>query len=482
MEAISTEVIAAVLVGVLTMIWWWNELRFVLPVKMKLRGTGIRLPSGNMGLPFFGEMLTFLWYFKIVKRPDEFIDSKRRKYGDGVGLYRSHLFGEPTIIAYLPAVTRYVFQKDDDFDIDWASPELVGSTSVVAVHGSEHTRLRRFLINAINRPDALRRIASLVQPNITAALRSWAESGRVNAYKEVKTVTFENIGRLFASLEAGPKLFAMDELFKGMTRGVRAQPINFPGTAFHHALKCRKKLTDIFRKVLEKRKDDTMDDQDLMDGLRKMADEDGNRLSEQEVLDNIVSFVIAGYESTTLAIMWSIYYLARYPNVLTKLREENMDLRNNKADGDEFITSDDIAKLKYTNKVVEETIRLANVAAIVFRKATKDVDYNGYRFPKNWKVAVWIRYLHTNPENYEDPMCFNPDRWDVAPTPGSYLVFGRGARSCPGNMLTRIQLAVFLHHLSIGYKWELINPDAPITYLSHPAPMDGVEISIAKLN
>ncbi|CAN0900763.1 Ent-kaurenoic acid oxidase 2, partial [Linum grandiflorum] len=297
-------------------------------------------------------MLTFLWYFKILKRPDDFINSKRRKYGDGVGLYRTHLFGKPTIIACSPAVSRFVFQKDDAFILDWPSLDLVGPTSLVAIHGSDHARLRRFLTNAINHPVALRRIASLVQPNLIAALQAWAHSGRVNAYQQVKKVTFENIGRLFASLEAGPELCAIDELFQGMTNGFRAQPLNFPGTAFHHALQCRKKVTDIFRKVLEKRKkeDDHGTTDDLMDGLRRMEDEDGNRLSDEEVLDNIVSFVIAGYESTSLSIMWSTYYLAKYPQVLTKLREENIALRKNKADG-EAITSDDISKLKYTNKV-----------------------------------------------------------------------------------------------------------------------------------
>ncbi|CAI0399245.1 unnamed protein product [Linum tenue] len=78
-------------------------------------------------------------------------------------------------------------------------------------------------------------------------------------------------------------------------------------------------------------------------------------------------------------------------------------------------------------------------------------------------------------------MCFNPDRWDVPMTPGAYQVFGGGSRICAGNMLARIQIAIFLHHLSTGYKWELLNPDAPMIYLSHQIPTDGVEISIAAL-
>ncbi|XAR50095.1 Ent-kaurenoic acid oxidase [Bertholletia excelsa] len=92
--------------------------------------------------------------------------------------------------------------------------------------------------------------------------------------------------------------------------------------------------------------------------------------------------------------------------------------------------------MKYTAKMVEETIRLANIAPMVFRTATQDVEYKGIEFevayrlfdsfpssylftlgsllgyliPKGWRVMLWIRYLYTNPENFTDPMCFNPDR------------------------------------------------------------------------
>ncbi|CAL1368093.1 unnamed protein product [Linum trigynum] len=469
---VTVAMAVGVLVGALPLVgllaWWWNE-----------------APAGHMGFPFLGEMLTFLWYFKVVKRPDDFINSKRRKYGDGAGLFRSHLFGHPTIIAFAPAVSKYMYQKDDEFIIGWPSMELIGLTSLGAVHGPRHTRLRSFVTNAMNQPNALRRIAFLVQPNIVAALQSWAQTSRVNAYKQVKKVTFENIGRLFASLEPGPELVAIDELFHGILKGVRAQPLKIPGFAYHHGVQCRKKLMDIFRKKMEKRKKMELDGlesktNDLMDGLMGIQDEQGNRLSEQEVLDNIVNLVIGGYESTSVVIMWSIYYLAKNPHVLRKLREENMALRKNKTAG-EFITSDDISELKYTKKVVEETIRMANIAAMVFRLATKDVEYKGYRIPKNWKVAIWIRYAHTNPEHFQDPMCFNPGRWDVPAAPGAYQVFGGGSRICAGNMLARIQVAIFLHHLSTGYKWELLNPDAPAIYLPHSIPTDGVEISIAAL-
>ncbi|XP_044486871.1 ent-kaurenoic acid oxidase 1-like isoform X2 [Mangifera indica] len=464
------------------LLWWWNELRYAAPLKLKYSGTGARLPPGHMGFPFLGEMITFLWYFKVLRRPDEFINSKRRKYGDGVGMYRTHLFGSPSIIACFPSINKFVFKSDDLFSLEWPNVDIVGHLSLVSVHGKAHARLRSYVSNAINRPDALRRITTVVQPRMVAALQSWAEKGRLNLYDEAKKVTFENIGELFVSFEPGPVLDSMDKLFEGLIKGVRAQPFNFPGTAYHHAIQCRRKLETIFRVELEKKKKNGNGDEttnDLMDGLKQIEDDEGKKLSDQEVLDNIISLVVAGYESTSLASMWALYYLSKYPNVLQKLREENMAIRKNKKR--DFITSEDVSKLKYTNKAVEETIRMANLAALVFRLATKEVEFEGYKIPKNWKVILWVRYLHTDPENFDDPMCFNPDRWNEPARSGTYQVFGGGPRICAGNMLARLQIALLLHHLSVGYKWELLNPDAEIMYLSHPKPVDGVEINFSEI-
>ncbi|KAM2610312.1 hypothetical protein TB1_038412 [Malus domestica] len=116
--------------------------------------------------------------------------------------------------------------------------------------------------------------------------------------------------------------------------------------------------------------------------------------------------------------------------------------------------------MKYTNKVVEETIRMANVSAFIFRTAVREAEYK---------------------ENFDDPMCFNPDRWNKPAKPGTYEAFGGGKRICAGNMLVRIQLAILLHHLSTGYKWELVNPDAEMSYLADPKPVDGVDITIKKI-
>lgn len=110
------------------------------------------------------------------------------RYGDGVGMYRTHLFGSPTIITCFPNVNKYVFQSADTFFLDWPSVELMGHKSLVVVHGPSHARLRSYVVGVINRPDSLRRIAQLVQPRMIDALESWAQKGRIKVYDEAKKV------------------------------------------------------------------------------------------------------------------------------------------------------------------------------------------------------------------------------------------------------------------------------------------------------
>ena len=101
------------------------------------------------------------------------------RYGDGVGMYRTHLFGSPSIIACFPSINKFIFQSENIFILQWPRIDIVGPTSLVAVHGKSHTRLRSFVSKSINRADALRRIALHVQPRMVAALQSWAQRGKL---------------------------------------------------------------------------------------------------------------------------------------------------------------------------------------------------------------------------------------------------------------------------------------------------------------
>jgi ent-kaurenoic acid hydroxylase len=152
-------------------------------------------------------------------------------------------------------------------------------------------------------------------------------------------------------MEPSPLTEKIHGWFTGLVAGFRSLPLDMPGTALHHARKvisfdvpfslfawisyagthlhtmqCRRKLNSVFREELERRKVKMVtgeggdDDGDLMSGLMHVEDEQGRRLDDDEVVDNIVSLVIAGYESTASAIMWATYHLAKSPSALAKLR------------------------------------------------------------------------------------------------------------------------------------------------------------------
>lgn len=99
------------------------------------------------------------------------------RYGRGVGIYKTHLFGSPSIIACDPPINKFILQSDDLFRIRWPSVDLVGRHSFVATEGETHSRLKTFVLNAINKPDSLKQITQAVQPRLISSLRSWADRG-----------------------------------------------------------------------------------------------------------------------------------------------------------------------------------------------------------------------------------------------------------------------------------------------------------------
>ncbi|KAK9688971.1 hypothetical protein RND81_09G025500 [Saponaria officinalis] len=379
--------------------WWWNELWYASPVRARCKSLNAKLPPGHLGIPIFGDYLSFMWYFHFIRRPDRYIRSKMQKYGNNnnnVGAYRTYLYGSPAIIASSPSLCKSIITATTGFKQGWPSSEVLGSHSVISIHGSRHQHIKGLLTSEFTQPDTLTRIAQQLQPCIVAALHSWFQMGQINTFHQVKRVALEFMGRYMGGLELSPEIDALEKLFSTMNEGIRAQPWNFPGMPFRHAL-----------------------------------------------------------------------------------QEENMEMAREKKGAD--VIYKDFLRLKYTNKVVDETIRIASLSGFVFKKATEDIKFEGYLIPKGWNVLLWLRHLHVDPSNFEDPLTFNPDRWDSRPKHGTYLPFGGGVRTCPGSTMARLITILFLHQLAIGYRWELANPDMKIIYLSHPVPADGVDISVSKI-
>ncbi|XP_048557837.1 cytochrome P450 87A3-like [Triticum urartu] len=137
--------------------------------------------------------------------------------------------------------------------------------------------------------------------------------------------------------------------------------------------------------------------------------------------------------------------------------EEHNNIRKRRIDPDSEITWEEYKSMKFTSHVIHEALRLANIAPLMFRKATEEVHIKGYTLPKGSKIMVNPSSIYLDPTVYKDPSVFNPWRWKdtTEPAGGSskeFMAFGGGLRLCVGVDFAKLQMAIFLHCLVTKYR------------------------------
>ncbi|KAG2581156.1 hypothetical protein PVAP13_6KG017001 [Panicum virgatum] len=403
-----------------------------------------RLPPGEMGWPVVGAMWAFLRAFKSGK-PDAFVSSFVRRFGR-TGVYRAFMFSSPTILATTPEACKQVLMDDDNFITGWpkATVALIGPKSFVAMPYDEHRRLRKLTAAPINGFDALTAYLPFIDRTVRSSLRAWAsesaDGGEVAFLTELRRMTFKIIVQIFLGGAGEATMRALERSYTDLNYGMRAMAINLPGFAYRRALGARRRLVSVLQGVLDERRASTAKagfarsgGMDMMDRLIEAEDEHGRRLDDDEIIDILIMYLNAGHESSGHITMWATVFL-----------QENPD---------------------------------------IFAKATKDVFVNGYLIPKGWKVQLWYRSVHMDPQVYPDPKKFNPSRWEGhSPRAGTFLPFGLGARLCPGNDLAKLEISVFLHHFLLGYRLTRTNPNCRVRYLPHPRPVDNCLAKITKVS
>ncbi|KAJ1418591.1 Cytochrome P450 [Sesbania bispinosa] len=163
--------------------------------------------------------------------------------------------------------------------------------------------------------------------------------------------------------------------------------------------------------------------------------------------DNVLTLLIAGHDTTTAALTWLIKFLEENPTVLEQLREEHRQIIANRKSGTN-LTWSEINNMLYTAKVISETLRRATILPWFSRKASQDFEIDGCKIKKGWSINLDVVSIHHNPEVFPDPEKFDPSRFDEPLRPFCFLGFGSGPRMCPGMNLAKLEICVFIHHLS----------------------------------
>ncbi|KAB1199521.1 Beta-amyrin 11-oxidase [Morella rubra] len=439
------------------------------------------LPPGDMGWPYLGGILTFLKAFRSGD-PDSYIHNLVSKYGR-TGIYKTFMFGNPSVIVCTPETCRKVLTDDDRFKLGYpkATTILTGRRAFHGISNAEHKRLRRLTTSPINGHEALSGYIDLIEGIVATTLEEWASMKHpIELLTELRGVAFKVITNIFISTHSDSVISKVENLYSDLNAGLKSQAINLPGFVFHKALKARKKLMKIFQDILDKKRamvkkdsSQTESTKDMMDLLLGVKDEDGKQLEDEDIVDLLIVFMLAGHESSAHGALWAVIYMSQNPEVFKKAREEQQEIMKRRPSTQKRLSLAEIRQMDYLSKVIDETLRRTSISFAVFREAKEDVNVNGYLIPKGWKVLVWNRGVHMDPENYSDPKEFNPSRWENnKPRAGGFLPFGLGSRYCPGSDLAKLEITIFLHHYLLNYNVERVNPDGPVNYLPVARPVD----------
>jgi cytochrome P450 len=195
--------------------------------------------------------------------------------------------------------------------------------------------------------------------------------------------------------------------------------------------------------ILQACRDDPTRDAPLVHALIAARDPaTGQGLSDSEIRDELLIFLLAGHDTTSTALTYALWALGNHPEMQQRVHRETVALP------DRELTPDDVPRLGYTVQVLHEALRLCPPAPVGSRMAMRDIEIDGYRVQAGTIVAYGILAVQQDPGLWENPLNFDPNRFSPANSHGrdrwQYLPFGAGPRSCIGDHFAMLEAALAL--------------------------------------
>jgi len=222
-----------------------------------------------------------------------------------------------------------------------------------------------------------------------------------------------------------------------------------------------RQLDMVIHEIIEGRRGSEQDTGDLLSMLMLAEDEDGSRMTDKQLRDEVVTLVLAGHETTANALTWALYLLSQHPDVEAKLHAELETVLDGRTP-----TMADMKQLEYTSMVVKETMRMYPPIPSFARQATVPVTLGGYDLPKEAIIVISPHVLHADPRWWDAPDQFRPERFskenEKLQHKYSYLPFGGGPRVCIGNSFAEMEAVLLLARMAQQYTLRLDPPDQTV--------------------
>ena len=314
---------------------------------------------------------------------------------------------------------------------------VVGRNSVILLDEGAHLAQRRLMLPAFH-GEQVARLTHVMADVAATQVERWPRDEPVALHPRLQALTLEVILRTVFGLDEGSRLARLrDRLTRVLALG--AGPISLlpplqrdlgAFSPWRRFVRLRDEVDAELFALIEERRADPADRDDVLSLLLAARHEDGSPMSAQELRDELMTLLVAGHETTASELAFAFERLVRAPSVLARLTEEIAG-----GDGDAYLTA-----------TVQETLRrrpvLPNAAP---RLVMQEVEVGGWRYPPGACLVAHAYLIHHDPAIYSDPYAFRPERFLDQP-PGTYtwIPFGGGRRRCLGAAFATVEMKIVL--------------------------------------
>src|SRR5713226_171206 len=415
-----------------------------------------------------------------------FIERAQREYGDVVWMRFLYV---PALFLYHPDDVEYVLVTNPKNFIKSMSlrsnffQRLVGN-GLLTSQGEEWKRARRLSSPAFH-GERVASYANVMVDYTNRLTAKWQEGETRDIHIDMMRLTLEIVVQCLFSADVSHDVDDVGATLKELVKPFAAQAtlgwilnnrLPTPAHFRFHAL--AKKIDHVVYRIIAERRATGKDEGDLLSMLLAARDEDGSQMSDRQLRDEVMTLFLAGHETTALTMAWSWYLLGTHPESERKFHAELDEVL-----GDRKPTAADLPRLKFTEQIAKESMRLYPPAYGLGREAIDDCEIGGYQVPKGTQVFMFQWATQRDPRFYEEPQAFRPERWTedfIERLPKyAYFPFGGGPRACIGASFAMMEIVLCLATIGQKVRLELV-PDHPVSI--YPAmslrPKDGIKVVV----
>lgn len=431
-------------------------------------------PRGFEGFGFFGR--------GSAANTIQFVENVSRRYGPVASFRilhkRIYIVDDADLVQELLVTRQHEFRRDTGATL---GRELVGD-GLLTREEPLHRERRRILQPAFHR-DQIASYVDTMTSESERLSRQWEEKSEFDVRSEMRQLTLAIVGAtLFGTdFHDGAERIArvLQDVVNKAAWLVPTVTVFEPLITAYRRIKPhgrslffpkeRARLEEIVAPVIATRRNASQ--RDVVSLILSQRDDENAPLSDEDVRNELVTFVLAGSETTATALTWTWYLLAQHPAVAARMQREIARVLQGQVP-----TLDDVPRLQYTGFVFKEAMRLYPPALLFARRPKARLRFAGYTLTRGDSIFVSPYVTQRNPRYFERPDEFEPERWENIDIPKfAYFPFGGGAKMCIGEPFARMEGLLALatlaqkwrlecvNEISVGIgKGTVLNPDQPI--------------------